>query len=89
MKLDELTKSICGSDDSALQKAGDKYVQIILRAALNEIREKLEETKEGKFVVPVLGTFVVKNVTRKKGEEEIQVRKVVYHAPKVKADKSK
>ncbi|NOY61911.1 MAG: hypothetical protein GXP10_01945 [Gammaproteobacteria bacterium] len=80
MNLKELTKSL--SDSGALQKANDKLMLDIVRAALKGIRAKLDETEEGKVVVPILGTFIVKKVASKKGEAQIQ--RVILRKPSVK-----
>ena len=85
MKLLELVQTAQAAKPKAFGKITEKRAVAIMQATLIELKNAIENTKEGEITLPVLGTFVAKKVNVKnEGAEMTSRRRVVFRAAKAK-----
>ena len=67
---------------SNLINVEDKKALAIVRSVLKDIAAEIDATNDGRISLPGLGTFVVRQVKRKKESQEVVVKRVVLRRPK-------
>ncbi|TAN70421.1 MAG: hypothetical protein EPN17_05320 [Methylobacter sp.] len=84
MTLLELVQAAQVARPKAFGKINEKRAVAIIQAALGVLNKTIKNTEEGEVVLPVLGTFVAKNVKVKKEGVQTTRRRVVFNAQKTK-----
>lgn len=84
MTLLELVQAAQAARPKAFGKINEKRAVAIIQAALGVLNKTIKNTEEGEVALPVLGTFVAKNVKVKKEGVQTTRRRVVFNAQKTK-----
>jgi|WetSurSiteA1Bulk_404760.scaffolds.fasta_scaffold349722_1 hypothetical protein len=86
MKPIEMVQMIKQSKPELIGKLPDKRAAAVIRASLTLLRDKIDALDEGVIKLPGFGRFAVRQVVRKKGDEEVTVKQVVFLTDKPKTN---
>jgi hypothetical protein len=85
----EIVSLIKSKKPKLLENITDVQALGIVRAALTQINNQIEQTEDGLVVVQGLGRFRIKQVERKKEDQTVTVKRVIFKSEVKKAKKAK
>jgi nucleoid DNA-binding protein len=82
MKPIEMVEMIKKSTPELIGKVPDQRAAAVIRASFAILKNKLDTIDEGVVKLPGFGNFFVRQVVRKKGDEESTVKRIVFRSAK-------
>ena len=82
MKLIELAQKIQKDNTKSLGKMNEKKIALIIRKALEEIKEEIENTDESKIAIQGLGRFNIRMIEKETEGKKEMVKRIFFRPAK-------
>lgn len=77
MKINEAVAKAMLTNERAFKDISEAQATKIVKAALTEIAQEIEETEDGRVSVPGFATFAVKQVQREKDGKKVALKRIL------------
>ena len=78
MKLVELVQKVQENNSEKLGKMNEKKIALIIKEALSQIKQEIDNTSNDSVRVPKLGNFKIQMVERKKEDEKVMIKRIIF-----------